>query len=111
MHRRPAVTDLTAIPLPETLASLVVDPQSGLSQREADVRLQTLGPNEVVERRGHPLLAFLMKFWGISAWMLELIIVLSAVLGKYTDLIVVSALLVLNAVLGYTQERRAAGVV
>ncbi len=38
---------------------------------------------------------FLRKFWGISAWMLELIMVLSAVLGKYSDLVVVSALLVI----------------
>ncbi len=43
--------------------------------------------------------------------MLELIMVLSAVLGKYSDLVVVSALLVINAVLSYVQERRAAGVV
>jgi plasma-membrane proton-efflux P-type ATPase len=43
--------------------------------------------------------------------MLELILVLSAVLGKYADLAVVGALLVINAVLSFTQERRAAGVV
>src|SRR5450755_3084096 len=43
--------------------------------------------------------------------MLELILVLSAVLGKYSDLVVVSALLVMNAVLSFAQERRAAGVV
>ncbi len=54
---------------------------------------------------------FLRKFWGISAWMLELIMVLSAWLGKYSDLTVVGALLVVNAVLSFMQERRAAGVV
>jgi hypothetical protein len=43
--------------------------------------------------------------------MLELIIILSAYLGKYSDLAVVSMLLVVNAVLGFMQERRAAGVV
>ena len=43
--------------------------------------------------------------------MLELIMVLSAVLGNYADLAVVGALLVINAVLGFVQERRAAGVV
>ena len=105
------MTDFAAASLPETLAALGVDPRSGLSQREAEARQRTVGPNEVAERRGHPLLAFLLKFWGVSAWMLELIVVLSAVLGKYTDLIVVSALLILNAVLGFAQERRAAGVV
>ncbi len=43
--------------------------------------------------------------------MLELIMVLSAVLGKYSDLAVVGALLVINAVLSFMQESRAAGVV
>jgi plasma-membrane proton-efflux P-type ATPase len=43
--------------------------------------------------------------------MLELIMALSAVLGNYADLAVVGALLVINAVLGFVQERRAAGVV
>jgi plasma-membrane proton-efflux P-type ATPase len=43
--------------------------------------------------------------------MLELIMVLSAVLGNYADLAVVGALLVINAILGFVQERRAAGVV
>jgi plasma-membrane proton-efflux P-type ATPase len=43
--------------------------------------------------------------------MLELIMLLSAVLGKYSDLVVVSALLIVNAVLSFLQERRAAGVV
>jgi hypothetical protein len=42
---------------------------------------------------------FLGKFWGLSAWMLELIMALSAVLGKFSDLVVVGALLVVNAVL------------
>ena len=37
--------------------------------------------------------------------------VLSAVLGKYADLILVGALLVINAVLSFLQESRAAGVV
>jgi plasma-membrane proton-efflux P-type ATPase len=108
---RTATLDLAASPLPETLAELAVKQEVGLGAVEAKARLEQFGANEVVERPRHPLLAFLRKFWGLSAWMLELIIVLSAALGKYTDLAVVSALLVLNAVLGYAQERRAAGVV
>ncbi len=43
--------------------------------------------------------------------MLELILILSAVLGKYSDLVVVSALLVVNAVLSFVQERRAVALV
>jgi H+-transporting ATPase len=43
--------------------------------------------------------------------MLELIMVLSAVLRHYSDLAVVSGLLVVNAILSFVQEQRAAGVV
>ena len=103
--------DIAKASVPDTLAQLHVNPDTGLTPAEVDSRRKESGFNEVAERKGHPALDFLRKFWGISAWMLELIMVLSAVLGKYSDLVVVSALLVLNAVLGFMQERRAAGVV
>jgi len=103
--------DIASASVPDTLALLKVHPDTGLTGAEVDTRRKENGYNEVAEKKGHPVLKFLKKFWGISAWMLELIMVLSAVLGKYSDLIVVGALLVINAVLGFMQERRAAGVV
>src|SRR5512139_3071675 len=103
--------DIDAASVPDTLAALGVNPETGLTLAEVDARRQVHGYNEVAERRGHPVLMFLGKFWGVSAWMLELIMVLSAVLGKTADFFVVSALLVVNAVLSFMQERRAAGVV
>jgi len=78
---------------------------------DVDTRRKEHGYNEVAEQKSHPVRKFLAKFWGVSAWMLELIMVLSAILGKYSDLAVVSALLVVNAVLSFMQEHRAAGVV
>jgi H+-transporting ATPase len=103
--------DIAAASVADTLAQLKVNPETGLSRAEVDARRLEDGYNEVAERKEHPVVAFLRKFWGLSAWMLELIMVLSAVLGKYSDLAVVSALLVINAVLSFTQEHRAAGVV
>ena len=103
--------DIGSASVPDALAALRVNPNSGLTHAEVEIRRKEHGYNEVAETRGHPVLKFLRKFWGISAWMLELIMVLSAVLGKYSDLAVVSALLVINAVLSFMQERRAAGVV
>ena len=90
---------------------LKVNPDAGLSSVEVVARRKEHGYNEVAETKGHPVLKFLGKFWGISAWMLELIMVLSAVLRKYSDLVVVGALLVINATLSFMQESRAAGVV
>jgi plasma-membrane proton-efflux P-type ATPase len=103
--------DIASASVPDTLAALHVNPDTGLTPAEVDVRRKEHGYNEVAEEKGHPVLIFLRKFWGVSAWMLELIMVLSAVLRKYSDLAVVSALLVVNAVVSYMQERRAAGVV
>ena len=103
--------DIATASVPDTLAALRVNPETGLATVEVDVRRKENGYNEVAEKKRHPLLKFLEKFWGISAWMLELIMVLSAVLKNYSDLAVVSALLVINAVLGFLQEQRAAGFV
>ena len=88
-----------------------MNPDTGLTRAEVESRRAESGYNEVAEKKEHPLVGFLRKFWGLSAWMLELIMVLSAVLGKYSDVILVGALLVINAVLSFLQERRAAGVV
>jgi len=111
---KPAVgkaPDIAGASVPDTLAMLHVNPDTGLTHVDVDTRRRENGYNEVAVQKGHPVTDFLRKFWGISAWMLELIMVLSAVLGKYTDLAVVSALLIVNAILSFAQERRAAGVV
>ncbi len=81
--------DIASASVPDTLAALQVNADTGLAHAEIDVRRKKDGYNEVAEQKGHPVLKFLRKFWGISAWMLELIMVLSAVLGKYSDLVVV----------------------
>jgi plasma-membrane proton-efflux P-type ATPase len=103
--------DIASASVPGTLAALQVNPDTGLTHAEVDVRRREHGYNEVAEHKGHPVLKFLGKFWGVSAWMLEVIMILSAVLRKYSDLAVVGALLIVNAVLSFMQERRAAGVV
>jgi plasma-membrane proton-efflux P-type ATPase len=103
--------DIATASVPDTLAALHVDPDAGLARAEVDVRRNEHGYNEVTEEKRHPVLKFLGKFWGLSAWMLELIMVLSAILRNYSDLAVVGALLVVNAVLSFMQEQRAAGVV
>jgi H+-transporting ATPase len=93
------------------LAFTPPDITSGLSSAEAKSRLERDGPNEVPEKKSHPLLSFGRKFWGLSAWMLELIAVLSFVLGKTADFWIALALLVVNAALSFLQEQRASAAV
>ncbi|HET7201535.1 MAG TPA: HAD-IC family P-type ATPase, partial [Burkholderiales bacterium] len=106
----PAI-DPAAAPLAEALAALGTNPETGLAAAEARSRLARYGYNEIAEERDHPLRRFIAKFWGLSAWMLELIMVLSLALGKYSDLAVVAALLLVNAVIGFAQETRTAAAV
>ena len=70
---RPANTkppELAAGSVPDTLASLHVNPDTGLTHAEVDVRRKEHGYNEVAAKKDHPVRKFLGKFWGISAWML-----------------------------------------
>jgi plasma-membrane proton-efflux P-type ATPase len=83
----------------------------GLTAVEAKARLARDGANEIPEVRRHPFLRFLRKFWGLSAWMLELIAVLSLVLGNNADFWIALALLLVNAALSFIQEQRASAAV
>ncbi len=83
------------------------EPSSGLSSAKAAERLRRFGPNTIPEKRRHPLLIFLGKFWGPVPWMLEVAVVLELVLHKTPEAIIIAALLVFNAVLSLFQETRA----
>lgn len=105
------LADLNSATAAQTLALLRVDAGRGLDAEEVTGRREAFGVNEVAEQKVHPGRVFLGKFWGLSAWTLELIMVLSAVLGRYAELAVVGVLLVVNAVLGFLQEQRSQAVV
>ncbi len=79
----------------------------GLSSQEAARKLAETGPNALPEEKTAPWLRFLRFFWGPIPWMIEVAAVLSAVVRHWTDLIVICALLLFNAVIGFWQERKA----
>ncbi len=84
---------------------------AGLSADEAQLRLKRYGYNEVAEKKANPFKLFAKKFWGLSAWMLEAIIIFSYFLQRYEDVYIVLGLLIFNAVLSFEEEQRASGVV
>ena len=95
----------------EVMALLETHPNEGLTSSEAERRRQRFGPNEVPEKRRHPLLSFLHKFWGLTAWMLEIIIVLSWILHKAADVYIMSVLLIMNSIISFLEEQKASRAV
>lgn len=83
------------------------DSTRGLSQTEADRRLQHYGPNALPEVKTHLWLKFLKKMWGPVPWMLELCLVLEVISGKYIEGIIIGALILFNAVMSTLQENKA----
>jgi len=53
----------------------------------------------------------LKRFWGLTPWMLEITIVFSYIIHKMLDVYIIAGLLVLNAIIGYTQEEKASKAV
>jgi H+-transporting ATPase len=95
----------------EVLRLLKSNLENGLKTDEAAERLKSYGHNEVPQKKANPYLRFAKKFWGLTAWMLEAIIILSWVLQRYADLYIVTGLLVFNAVLAFTEEQKASSAV
>ena len=79
----------------------------GLTTAEAARRLQVYGMNQIAQGRRHPVIAFLRRFWGVIPWMLEITLLLQFALGKLTDAFIIIALLIINAVIGFSFERKA----
>jgi H+-transporting ATPase len=81
--------------------------ERGLTDSEAKERFQKYGPNEITEKKISPLVKLLSYFWGPIPWMIELAVVLSAVLHRWDDFIIILALLLLNVTVGFWQEHKA----
>ncbi|MBI4499181.1 MAG: HAD-IC family P-type ATPase [Chloroflexi bacterium] len=80
----------------------------GLSRPEVAARLARYGPNQLEEAPPPSNLAILLhQFRSPLIYILLLATVVTVVLGEYIDAGVIAAALLLNAVIGFTQERRA----
>jgi H+-transporting ATPase len=79
----------------------------GLTGSEAQRRLKENGPNGVEDTAVHPLRTVLKEFWAPIQWLLEAAAVLQFLLGETTGGVIILALLLFNASLGYAQQSRA----
>lgn len=95
----------------DTIRQFSTDPSKGLKQSEVDSNRKEYGYNEVLENKSNVVLSFLKRFWGLTAWMLELIIILSFFLHRYSDAYIVLGLLLFNVIVAFIQENNAANAV
>jgi len=92
----------------EVLAHWNVSAENGLDEAEADRRLAQYGPNELIDRGGKsPWKILLEQLTGVMVLILIVSAVISIFLGDYEDAIAILAIVVLNTILGFTQEYRA----
>ena len=85
--------------------------EKGLTDEEARKRLDRFGRNELVERKRHPAVEFLRHFWGPIPFMIMVALALSAAVGHWEEFIIISVLLITNAVVGFYQERKAGNAI
>jgi len=82
--------------------------RAGLSGAEASHRLSSFGPNELKETGAKsPWLILLDQFKELMVVILIIAAVISALLGDFKDAIAIGAIVLLNAILGFSQEYRA----
>ncbi len=82
--------------------------ETGLTSAEAEKRLQQYGPNELEEKQGRTRLEIIWEqFANILTVLLVIAAAVSMFLGDWVEAIAILIIVILNGVLGYTQEYRA----
>ena len=100
--------DWYRITVQETLQSLGTNAETGLTSTEVQERLDRYGPNELIERgKKSAWWILLEQFKEVMVIVLIIAAIVSALLGEYTEVVVILAIVVLNAILGFSQEYRA----
>ncbi|NNC90113.1 MAG: cation-transporting P-type ATPase [Akkermansiaceae bacterium] len=93
----------------EAIAELQTDPVHGLAPEEAARRLEVFGPNRLTARKGQSaIVRLLLQFHQPLIYILLAAGITTAVLGEYVDSGVIFGVVLVNAVVGYLQEARAA---
>ena len=99
------VDDAHALAPEEVAARLSSDLLGGLSEEEAAARLKQIGANRLLRRRGTPYAAIaLRQLMDPLVALLIAAVGVSLAVGELVDAVVISAIVLLNGVLGFSQE-------
>ncbi|MFD9093674.1 cation-translocating P-type ATPase [Streptomyces collinus] len=97
-----------AVPAPEVVAALGVDPAAGLTAARAAELLAAHGPNALPEERPAPgWLRFLAQYRSYMQLVLVAAAAVSLGIGEWTTAVLLLVLTLLNAVVGLRQEGKA----
>ena len=89
----------------QEIYSALQSDSSGLTSDEAKARLQKHGPNELSRTKKKPLFVlFLGQLNNFLIYLLIAAVVISVFIGETVDAIVIAAIILLNAILGFVQE-------
>jgi Ca2+-transporting ATPase len=92
----------------EIVQALQTSPKQGLSEEEASRRLEQFGPNELEEAAKPSLFSLIFEqFKNFIVIVLVVAALAAALLGDYIEAAAILAIVVLNAILGVVQERKA----
>jgi len=101
------ITDPHARTVDASLAALSARSE-GLTDAEAALRLAEHGPNQLPEARSRgPLMRFLAQFHNVLIYVLLGSAVVTAALQHWVDTVVILAVVLANAVIGFLQEGKA----
>ena len=102
------MTDWYRMEKTDVLAALETSSEKGPTQAEAERRLARYGPNELIERGlKSPWRILWEQLTAVMVVILIVAAVVSAFVGDYKDAVAILSIVVLNAVLGFSQEFRA----
>jgi Ca2+-transporting ATPase len=108
MPQSPILSEPWALAAEEVARRAETDLERGLSSSEAAARLAQYGPNRIQEQAARsPLRLFLAQFADLMIGLLAAAAVVSALIGEWTDAILIAVIVVANAVIGFMQEWRA----
>jgi len=104
----PPSADWYRLSAEEALRRLGTTPASGLTEAEVPRRVEQYGPNELADQGGRgPWQILLAQLAGVMTLVLFAAAAISVFLGDVLDAVVILAIVVLNAALGFFQEYRA----
>lgn len=105
------MSDAQTLSLTEWRQKLGASLDRGLSRADAQSRLLKDGYNELAEKKVNPLWKFLGYFWGPIPWMIEAAMLLSAMVGHWSDFVIIALLLVVNSIVGFWEEYSAGNAI